>query len=79
MIFNNALINNDKISHKILKISPEKIAKPLLITFSKSLQQSKYPSNWKIAHAIAIFKKDDTSLLRGGFRGEGGAPAARPP
>ena len=60
--FNNALINNGKISHKILKISPEKIAKPLLITFNKSLQQSKYPSNWKIAHVIAIFKKDDTSL-----------------
>ena len=42
------------ISHKMLKISPEKIAKPILIIFNKSLQQSKYPSNWKIAHVIAI-------------------------
>jgi hypothetical protein len=46
----------------MLKISPEKIAKPLLIIFNKSLQQSKYPSNWKSAHVIAIFKKGDTSL-----------------
>jgi hypothetical protein len=51
-----------KISHKMLKISPEEIAKPLLIIFNKSLQQSKYPSNWKSAHFIAIFKKGDTSL-----------------
>jgi hypothetical protein len=41
----------------MLTISPEKIAKPLLIIFNKSLQQSKYPSNWKSAHVIAIFKK----------------------
>jgi hypothetical protein len=52
----------DKISHKMLTISPEKIAKPFLIIFNKSLQQSKYPSNWKNAHVIAIFKKGDTSL-----------------
>jgi hypothetical protein len=42
----------------MLKISPEKITKPLVIIFNKSLQQSKYPSNWK----SAIFKKGDTSL-----------------
>jgi hypothetical protein len=46
----------------MLKISPEEIAKPLLIIFNKSLQQSKYPSNWRSAHVIAIFKKGDTSL-----------------
>jgi hypothetical protein len=46
----------------MLKISPEKIAKPLLIIFNKSLQQSKYPSNWNNAHVVAIFKKGDTSL-----------------
>ena len=32
----------DKISHKMLKISPEKIAIPLQI-FNKSLRQCKYP------------------------------------
>jgi hypothetical protein len=47
----------DKISHKMLKIAPEKIAEPLKIIFSKSLRQGKYPSSWKIAHVIAILKK----------------------
>ena len=52
----------DKISHKMLKISPEKIAIPLQIIFSKSLRQCKYPSSWKNAHVTAILKKGDTSL-----------------
>ena len=46
----------------MLTISPEKIEKLLLIIFNKSLQQSKYPSNWKIAYVLAIFKKGVTSL-----------------
>ena len=44
----------DKISHKILKIAPEKIAEPLQIILSKSLRLGRYPSRWKIAHVIAI-------------------------
>ena len=43
--------------HKMLKISPEKIAIPLQIIFNKSLRQCKYPSSWKNAHVIAIFRK----------------------
>jgi methionine-rich copper-binding protein CopC len=38
----------DRISHQMLKMSPEKIAKPLKIIFNKSLAQGKYPSVWKI-------------------------------
>jgi hypothetical protein len=41
----------DKISHKMLKISPEKIAIPLQI-FNKSLRQCKYPFSWKNAHSF---------------------------
>jgi hypothetical protein len=44
----------DKISHKMLKITPEKIVEPLQIIFNKSLRQGKNPSSWKIAHVIAI-------------------------
>jgi hypothetical protein len=54
----------DKISHKMLKIAPEKIAEPLQIIFNKSLRQGKYPSSWKIAHVIAIFKKGDASFRK---------------
>ena len=52
----------DIISHKMLKLCPEKIAVPLQIIFNKSLLQCKYPTSWKIAHVIAIFKKGDKSL-----------------
>jgi hypothetical protein len=47
----------DKTCHKMLKIAPEKIDEPLQIIFNKSLRQGKYPSSWKIALVIAIFKK----------------------
>ena len=50
------------ISHKMLKLCPEKIAVPLQIIFNKSLLQCKYPTSWKVAHVIAIFKKGDKSL-----------------
>jgi hypothetical protein len=52
----------DVISHKMLKLCPNKIALPLQIIFNKSFQQSKYPMNWKLAHVIAVFKKGDSSL-----------------
>ena len=52
----------DLISHRMLKICPKKVAVPLQIILNKSLQQCKYPSSWKIANVIAIFKKGDSSL-----------------
>ena len=52
----------DVISYKMLKLCPNKIALPLQIIFNKSLQQSKYPTNWKLADVIAVFKKGDSSL-----------------
>ena len=52
----------DVISHNMLKLCTSKIALHLQIIFNKSLQQSKYPTNWKLDHAIAVFKKGDSSL-----------------
>lgn len=51
----------DLISHKMLKVSPEKIAIPLRIIFNKSLEQRKSPKSWKKAKVIPIFKKGDYS------------------
>ena len=45
----------DVICHKMLKLCPSKIALPLQVIFNKSLQQSKYPTNWKLDHIIAVF------------------------
>ena len=47
----------DKISHKMLKIAPEKNVEPLQIIFSNSFRQDKYPSSWTIVHVIAILKR----------------------
>jgi hypothetical protein len=44
------------ISHKMLKICPEKRI------LNKSLLRCKYPTSWKIAHVIAIYIKGDKSL-----------------
>jgi hypothetical protein len=52
----------DVIGHTMLKLCPNNIALPLQIIFNKSLHQSKYPTNWKLAHVIAVFKKGDSSL-----------------
>ena len=52
----------DVISHRMLKICPDKVAIPLQIIFNKSLSQCIYPTSWKIANVIAIFKKGDSSL-----------------
>ena len=52
----------DIINYKMLKICSEKIAAPLQIILNKSLLQGKYPTSWKIAHVIAIYKKGDKSL-----------------
>ena len=53
----NRATGPDKISNKMLKISAEKIAKPLLIIFNKSLQQSKYPSNGRVLMLLQFSKR----------------------
>ena len=51
-----------KTNYNISDFNVIKMALPLQIIFNKSLQQSKYPTNWKLAHAIAVFKKGNSSL-----------------
>ena len=58
----NKASGQDVTSYKMLRLCPNKIALPLQIIFNKSLQQSKYPTNWKLAHVIAVFQKGDSSL-----------------
>jgi hypothetical protein len=53
----------DKISHKLMKNIAESLCKPLCILFNLSLSQCKYPSKWKIAHVMPLFKKGDNSLI----------------
>ena len=53
----------DNISHSLLKLVSYEISIPLEILFNKSLNEACFPSTWKLAHVIPIFKKGDKSLL----------------
>jgi hypothetical protein len=50
---------SDGIGNFILKICAEYIADPLCHIINESLLQGVYPSLWKFANVIPIFKKDD--------------------
>ncbi len=53
----------DKISHNLMKHICDSLSKPLGILFNLSLSQCKYPTKWKLAHVIPLFKKGDSSLI----------------
>ena len=54
-------IGDDCISHQMLRATAQTICKPLTILFNYSLQHGKFPSKWKIARVMAVFKKDEKS------------------
>ena len=49
---------SDGIDNSILKICAEYIADPLCRIINESLLQGVYPSLWKFANVIPIFKKN---------------------
>jgi hypothetical protein len=53
----------DGISNKILKLSTEKISKPLAYIFNKSIFSGVYPERLKYAIIKPIYKKGDRSLI----------------
>ena len=55
----NKAVGPDIISNRMLVSVKEEISKPLCSLFNKSLV---FPSDWKIAHVIPLFKNRDKSL-----------------
>ena len=49
----------DGIGNKILKICADNITNPLCHIINESLSQGVFPSMWKFANVIPIFKKND--------------------
>ena len=53
----NKAIGPDGISHRMLKYTRKTISVPLTKLFNLSLEQNIYPSLWKIAHVMPLYKK----------------------
>ena len=49
----------DNVNNKILKELCQELANPLCKLFNTSLQTGKVPSQWKLAHVCAVYKKND--------------------
>ena len=58
----NKAVGPDIISNRMLVSVKEEISKPLCSLFNKSLREKVFPSDWKIAHVIPLFKNGDKSL-----------------
>jgi hypothetical protein len=56
-------VGPDLISNKMLIVAKNETALPLSMLFNKSLKLGVFPSDWKMSHAIPLFKKGDNSLV----------------
>ena len=52
----------DDISHRMLIATKNTICRPLCKLFNLSLRKKCFPSFWKLANVIAVFKKSDKSI-----------------
>ena len=52
-------VGHDHISPRLLKEGKNELAIPLCTLFNLSLQQKVFPSDWKKANIVPVFKKDD--------------------
>ncbi len=53
----------DKISTNVLQIAAPAVAQPLTNIFNKSIALSQFPSEWKAARVIPVFKKGQRTML----------------
>ena len=56
----NKAVGEDSISHKVIKSVSTSISRPLCQLFNKSLSQGIFPSSWKSAMVMPLFKKGDS-------------------
>lgn len=58
----NKATGPDNISHRLLKATSYAVSRPLMILYNLSLSSNCFPSGWKVANVVPIFKKGDRSL-----------------
>ena len=59
----NKAVGPDCISHKMLKETIFSVSTPFCFLFNRSLKESLFPTQWKIANVLLLFKKGDPSEL----------------
>ena len=52
-------VGPDRISHRMLKATVNSVSRPLSMLFNRSINDSVFPSEWKKAHVLPLFKKGD--------------------
>ncbi len=57
ILLTNKACGNDLISHRMLKGTVTTVAKPLSILFNRSVNEGHFPTSWKLASVIPLFKK----------------------
>ena len=55
---------HDMLSIRMLKLCGESIYKPLNLIFKSCLETGQFPSDWKKANVVPVFKKGDKQLLK---------------
>ena len=53
----------DSISHQMLNKTCNTLCVPLSLLFNLSRSKSEFPTQWKIASVMPLFKKGDTLLI----------------
>ena len=56
-------VHVDKISTKVLRVEAPDAAQPLTKYFNKSIVLGQFPSEWKAARVIPVFKKGQRTML----------------
>ena len=60
----NKAHGHDMISSRMLKICDKSICKPLKIIFRSCLDNGKFPSEWKNANMVPVFRKNNKQELK---------------
>ena len=55
---------HDMLSIRMVKLCGESIYKPLNLIFKSCLETDQFPSDWKKANVVPVFKKGDKQLLK---------------
>ena len=55
---------HDTLSICMVKLCGESIYKPLNLIFKSCLETGQFPSDWKKANVVPVFKKGDKQLLK---------------